>query len=131
MSYHEAMTRYIVSAMSVGLSYDTADAIRRDAERLHTIAERECNGDLTRAEPGDTDHRGRPLVVGACYSVGNINGPGPLRYYRTPDRETGCRRRIDAAAASIGAVADYQGDPRGAPVRIVLADGRTLYPPIR
>lgn len=131
MSYNESKARYMSAAMAAGMSYGVANAVRRDAQRLHTIAERECNGDLTRAEAGDVDHKGRPLIVGACYTVGNINGPGPLRYYRTPDRETGCIRRIGAAAASIGAHVEYQGDPRGWPVTITLADGRTLNPPCR
>jgi len=126
----ETLSRYIVAAIAAGLTYDAADKLRRDAVRLHTISEQECNGTLYRCEGPMQDHRGRPMVVDAVYQVTNINGPGPLHYYRTADRETGCRRRVDALAAKIGAKVEYQGDPRGCPVVLRLADGRDLYPPV-
>lgn len=136
MSYAKMVAEYINAAMNAGMDYETANAVRRDAQRIHTISEQECNGTLYRAEAGpngcaENDHRGRPLIADAVYQVSNINGPGPLRYWRTADRETPARARIEAAAASVGGVAEFQGDPRGWPVVIVLADGRRLSPPIR
>lgn len=119
----ETLSRYFAAAMATGLTYDDANSLRRDAVRMHTISERECNGTLYRCEDSMLDHRGQPMVIGAVYQVMNINGPGPLRYYRTADRETGCRRRV-------GAKVEYQGDPRGCPVVLELADGRKLYPPV-
>lgn len=126
----ETLARYFAAAMAAGLAYDDANSLRRDAVRMHTISEQECNGTLYRCEEPMQDHKGRPMVIGAVYQVSNINGPGPLRYYRTADRETGCRRRVDALAAKIGAKVEYQGDPRGCPFMLHLADGRDLYPPV-
>ena len=131
MSINEQLARYYAQAAALGLGYTNANLLRRDAQRMHTISEHECNGYLYRNEDdGAVDHRGRPMPVDAVYSVSNINGPGPLRYYRTPDRETGCRKRIEAIAATIGAVVEFQGDPRGWPVTIVAGDAR-LSPPVR
>lgn len=128
----EAEARYYSAAMAAGLSYDAADAMRRDAQRLHGIAEQECNGTLYRCEEeGDTDQRGRPLKVGKVYQVAGMNGPGPLHYYITRDMETPARARIEATAASIGGTVEFQGDPRGWPVTVTLADGREISPPIR
>jgi hypothetical protein len=126
----ERLIRYFCGAAQAGLSYTDADHLRRDAVRLQTISEQECNGTLYRCEGPMQDHRGRTMAIDAVYQVTNINGPGPLHYYRTADRETGCRRRIDALAAKIGAKVEYQGDPRGCPVMLRLADGRDLYPPV-
>lgn len=132
MSYSEHLARYYSAAMAAGLSYAHADSLRRDAQRLHTISEQECNGTLYRVEEdGAVDHRGRPMPVDTVWQVTNINGPGPLHYYRTADRETGCRKRIDALAAQIGAKPEYQGDPRGWPLTLRLPDGRTISPPVR
>jgi hypothetical protein len=130
MSYNQDVIRYHNDAARMGFTYEQANAMRRDAQRLHTISEQECNGNLYRAEEGDSNGNGKPLTVGAMYQVGNINGPGPLRYYRTADRETPARARIEAAAASVGASVEFQGDPRGWPVRITK-DGVTIAPPCR
>lgn len=128
----EAEARYYSDAMAAGLSYEAADAMRRDAQRLHGIAEQECNGTLYRCEEeGETNANGKPLKVGKVYQVGGINSPGPLRYFLTRDMETPARARIEATAASIGGVVEFQGDPRGWPVTVTLADGRTLSPPMR
>lgn len=130
-SFREHLARYFTEAARCGLSYDKANALRRDAQRLHTWGEHECNGVIERVEDdGRTDHRGRVMVKGATYAVSNINGPGPLRYWRTPDRETGCLNRIKAIAASINGEFEYQGDPRGWPVHIRV-NGVDLCPPVR
>lgn len=135
MTYRDYLTRYYSAALNAGLSYESADAIRRDAQRLHTWSERECNGDLQRMEEDGTflSLRGkeRPLKAGKVYAAWNINGPGPIQYTATSDRETPAIARIAKAAASIGATVELQGDPRGWPVSIKLADGRELSPPIR
>lgn len=136
--YNEALARYTAAAMDAGMSYHVANAVRRDAQRLTTIAVHECNGELERCEESEGpynahDSRGRPFVLtpGAVYRVWNTEGPGPNRYTRTKDMETPARARIDAAAASIGATVEYQGDPRGEPVTITLASGRKITPPTK
>jgi len=131
-TYAETVTRYMTAAMNAGMTYEQANSARRDAQRIHTISEQECNGTLVRID-GETwpDHRGRLLLDGKVYQVCNINGPGPLHYYRTADRETPARARIEAAAASIGATVEFQGDPRGWPVTITTQDGQRIAPPCR
>jgi len=131
MSYREHLARYHTTAAQCGLTYQQADAIRRDAERLHTWSERECNGELERFELADNarDHKGRPLV--GTFSAYNINGPGPIKYAKTPDRETGALRRIRTVAESVGATVEYQGDPRGWPITLSWTDKRELCPPCR
>jgi hypothetical protein len=131
MSYREDLARYFTRAAEMGLTYQQADAIRRDAERLNTISERECNGDLERIEEdGRKDHNGRPMIVGAVYNVSGYDRPGPIRYYKTRDNETPARARIEAAASSVGAAVEWQGDPRGLPVYLIK-DGAKLAPPCR
>lgn len=131
MSMTEQLASYYSQASALGLNFTTANRLRRDAQRLHTISEQECNGYLYRnEEDGAVDHRGRPMPIDAVYSVSNINGPGPLHYYRTPDRETGARKRIEAIAAAIGATVEFQGDPRGWPVTIIAGNAQ-LSPPVR
>lgn len=139
MSYrmnNETLARYVAQATRAGMTYDDMETLRRAALTLHGISEQECNGTLYRAEAGDTriDSKGvvRPLIEGAVYQVTGQNDPssnGRLRYYRTANRESGARRRIEAVAARIGARVEYQGDPRGWPVSLVMVDGRTIDPP--
>ena len=133
---HETAARYTIQCDRAGIGHDDAETLRRAALTLHSIAEQECNGTLDRAEAGDirTDRNGivRPLIEGAVYHVTGQNDPtsnGRLLYYRTADRETGARKRIEAIAARIGATVEYQGDPRGWPVELRMADGRTVSPP--
>jgi len=131
-SYREHCARYHAQAAQIGINYGDAEQLRRDAQRLHTWSEHECNGVIERVEDdGRTDHRGRPMVKGATYAVYNINGPGPLRYARTPDRETGCVNRIKAIAETLGAEFEHQGDPRGWPVTLKFPYGAELCPPVR
>ncbi len=123
------LIRYYTEAEAAGLSYEQANGLRRDAQRLHTISEHECNGVLYRAE--QDGYEGARLLEKDCvYWVSNINGPGPLRYTKTADRETPARKRIEDIAASINATVDFQGDPRGWPVQLKLKSGATLSPPV-
>ena len=92
MSYRIQVARYQAQASLLGIPYHVADALRRYAQRLHTISEQECNGTLWRVE--------------------------------------GCRKRIDAVAASVGGTVEYQGDPRGWPVTLRI-NGAELSPPVR
>ena len=127
------LARYYVECDHAGITYADAETLRRAAMTLHRWSEHECNGVIERCEDeGRTDHRGRPMLKGRVYAVSNINGPGPLRYTLTADRETPAVKRIEAIVAKLyGARLEIQGDPRGWPVHIQLADGRTISPPLR
>ncbi len=127
-----AITHYHINADRCGVPYEAAETLRRAALTLHGISEQECNGTLYRCEEPMNDHRGRPLKLDAVYQVTNINGPGPLHYYRTADRDTGARNRVNHLAVLLNATVEYQGDPRGWPFTLTMSDGRTLsVPPIR
>ena len=100
MTFQRTLIEYHNQAARLGVDYATAEQLRRDAQRLHRISEHECNGYLERVEDeGRVDHRGRPMQVGAVYSVSGMNSPGPLRYYRVADREMPARERIEAIAS--------------------------------
>jgi len=131
MSYAKWLAQYHAKASLLGMTYEDAETLRRDAQRLDTINIHEANGNLERCEEeGRKDHRGRPMIVGAVYQVFCHDGPGPLVYYKTRDMETPARARIEAIAARYGATVEWQGDPRGLPVKLIL-DDRELSPPCR
>src|SRR3990167_11449791 len=104
MSYKSQLTEYYDATGAIGMSFSDADAIRRDAQRLHRWAEAECNGEIERNEE-----------TGAVYRNYNINGPGPIQQVKTADRETPAVKRINGIAGKYGLIAMFQGDPRGYP----------------
>lgn len=133
-SYAELVARYHERARNAGLTFDQADAVRRDAERVATWDMHECNGNIQWAEDGATDHRGRALKSGRPYWVTGFDRPGgPPGGYWTERRDTftPALERVRAAAASIGATLEYNADPRGWPFVFKLADGSTFAPPVR
>jgi hypothetical protein len=129
----EHIARYFAAAERAGLPYHVANAIRRDAQRLHTWDTHECNGVIQRMEEAGEfrtlSGKVRKLEAGKVYTAWNINGPGPIQYSRTADRETPARKRIEDAAATVGGVVEFQGDPRGWPIR--CPNGVELSPPVR
>lgn len=132
--YREQLARYFAAMMVLGFTYDEADTIRLDAERIDTWNTRECNGNIEWAEAGQKDHRGRALKAGKPYSRWGFDNPNapPSGYYSPmADRYTPARERIDATAAAHSCTVRHQGDPRGWPVYIVAPDGREVGAPIR
>ena len=98
---------FAVNAGRLGLLEWECSQILRDAKRLQTWAEAECNGDIERDE-----------VTGKAFRTYNHNGPGPIKRYPTRDTETPARKRIEQIAKEHGLVACFQGDPRGAIVTL-------------
>ena len=131
MSMNEHLDRYFTTATACGLSHELADKVRRDAERIATWDTHECNGNIQWAEEGQLSHRGRPLKAGRPYWVFGQDGPGAIVWTPTTDRYTPAMARVKAAADSIGAVLDYNGDPRGWPFTFKMPDGREFSPPVR
>lgn len=132
MAYSEWLARYHTQSSNLGLTFNDANALRRDAERLATLSTHDANGTLERCEEaGRVDHKGRPMIVGAVYHAVNHDGPGPIHYYRTRDMETPARARVEAIAATYGATVEWQGDPRGLPFALVFPNGAHLAPPCR
>lgn len=95
--------------ISAGLSLDDAVALRRCALTLRRWFEREC---------GDANgwYLERDEATGKTYNV-NSNTD---RRYRTPDRETGARKRAASIIANYPGLTLYvQTDPRGAAVYVL------------
>lgn len=134
MSYNEALHRYIAAACNAGMTYNEADAVRRDAQRVCTWDVHECNGNIQWAEDGDTDHRGRPLKAGRPYWVHGADNPHcPPKGIWTPrnDTYTPAMARVRAVAERHGLTLEYNADPRGWPFRFKTKDGREFAPPVR
>ncbi len=73
----------------------------------------------------------RDEATGKTFAVYNIDGPGPLKRSRIPDREKGAQRRLLAILARYPALQAYeQGDPRGCALYIIprksLDDGKDV-----
>jgi len=105
---YEAIDR----AMSCGLTYDHAVAVRRIALTLRRWYELECNGEIQRDEVTN-----KPYWVsewGARWTTGK-------RCRRLiPDRETGALKRLKAIMAKYAPLQAYvQTDPRGGTIYLI------------
>jgi len=93
---------------SAGIAYNDALAIRRCAMTLHRWNELECgldNGCIERDEE-----------TGKTYWLNAMTG----KRYKTPDRETGAVKRLNAIMARYPGMSAYlQGDCRGAAVYVL------------
>jgi len=117
MSYAKDLLEYGHACAHAGVPSDVADAIRKDAQRLHTFYIQYCNGEI------ETDENGR---ASRCYS----RDDGSRVCHRTPNPEPGARKRIAAHCAEFGAALEINKDPRGWPVRFTV-ENITLCPPCR
>ena len=111
----------IRTLQAAGISWEDAYAVRRISMTLHRWNELECSGEVERDE-----------TTGKTFAVYNMDGPGPLKRYRIPDREKGAQRRLLAILARYPLLQPYeQGDPRGAALYIIprksLDDGRDVH----
>ena len=122
MTRQEAVRIHQQESILLNLGFTTAEAeqLRRISMTLHRWHEGECG----------SDHRclvrGR-MVNGefvydddgaAYWEVSGMSGPN--RYYRTPDREAGAKRRLAAILKSHAPMRAYiQTDPRGAALYIL------------
>lgn len=108
-------------AMSCGLTYAHAVAVRRIALTLHRWYELECgygndHGEwaIERGDNGD----GPPEMVHHHYLHGK--GKDYTTRYRIPDRETGAIKRLDAIMAHYPDLRAYlQTDPRGGTLYVI------------
>ena len=118
MSYAKDLLEYCHACAHAGVPSDVADAIRKDAQRLHTFYIQYCNGEI---ETDDDDKASRPI----------IRADGSRTYYPAPNPEPGARKRIESACEAIGATKlEVNRDPRGWPIRYTVK-GVTLCPPCR
>lgn len=118
MSYAKDCIEYARNAERAGVDQATADAIRKDAQRLHTFYIQYCNGAI---EIDEEENAFR------CYS----REDGTRVCHPSPNPEPGALKRITAACKAIGATElQIHRDPRGWPVRFTI-ENITLCPPCR
>lgn len=104
MSYDRDRGEFVEVMRNEGAPEAVALAVLRDAQRLHTLAEHQCGGD------------------------GSGSGP----YGEPTERQLAAWDRAEAAAEARivervkphGIEANFQGDPRGAVVKLRLPSGR-------
>lgn len=103
MSHDEDRGEFIATLRGEGVPEDVARGVLRDAQTLHTIAEHQCGdgaGSGPYGEPTDED------------------------IARWDKREELAQARIGGKLAAYGIESNFQGDPRGAVVRLRLPSGR-------
>lgn len=93
----------------LGFTTSDAAALVRASATLHTWHEHECNGAIQRDEETEK-----------CYWYNADTG---RELWRTADRETGARKRIEAIVARYPGLRAYvQSDPRGCALYIIRPD---------
>jgi len=97
MSKHRDDT--IMTLGRAGYTLQEARALIRQSARLHTWAERECNGEIQRDE-----------TTGIPYWHSSVTGK---RLGRVPDAESGALKLARGIAAAHDMTIYHQGDPRG------------------
>lgn len=91
--------------MSLGLSFDECETLRRCSMTLHRWAEHECNGVIQRDEQTN-----KP------YIHSSYDG---RKLYPTADREAGAIKRATAILKAHNLNLYHQGDPRGASLYVI------------
>jgi len=97
--------------MSLGISREDTEALRRISMQLRNWFEKECGADNGCIERDET--------TGKAYWLNSYN----MRRTPIADRETGARKRLAAIMAKYPTLTAYvQGDPRGCSLYILTAD---------
>lgn len=115
MNYQTERGVFLEVMRAEGVPQVVTRAVLRDAATIQRLAVAQCNGDY----PCDNGTR---AVVFTCKCEGGYV-PEAIKGGQCPD----CRAqaRIVKALAPYKIEADFQGDPRGACVKLVVPSGRT------
>ncbi len=110
-----------------GLPIEVARKLLRYGTTLHRLAEAQCNGDW----PADNGERDTVTCVRCeCnWAMGTLKGGGLCPDCRTSDAVKALLAEMNDARVLPSAAtwrAKFQGDPRGAVLRIVAPSGREL-----
>lgn len=131
MSYQTERGKFIEAMRAESMPYGYALAILRDAQVIQTCAEAECNDESADRDrvPCPKESQKNPSVDCLCRQYGsNQTDRDHGKIPRVSARSWRAERRIERLLASLdtpGFVADFQGDPRGACVKIKVPSGRT------
>lgn len=105
------LTHQVNRLMSLGISRDDAEALRRISMTLRRWFERECGIDNGCIERDET--------TGKAYWLNSMT----MRRSPIADKETGARKRLAAIMAKYPSLTAYvQGDPRGCSLYILTAE---------
>lgn len=104
MSYQRDRGEFIEVLHNEGVPEDVALDVLRDAQRIHTLAEHQC---------------------GDGYGAGPYGEPTEAQMADWEKREENAQARISGKLAAYGIVSNFQGDPRGAVVKLRLPSGRS------
>lgn len=108
----ERQTHQRMVLVSLGISVDDTESLRRISMTLHRWHKLECGTDDGCIERDEDD--------GKCYWSSRSNGHAAGRRYPTPDREYGALRRLAKIMAQYPTLQAYvQSDPRGCALYIL------------
>lgn len=123
---------FIAAVSKHGMDLDDARKLLRAGTTLQRLAELACS-----SEAADRDRIDCPAVTGGPCLCEHWSGCGcpdrdaPTLHHKVPrirvqeDRTE--RRVLKLMAAYPAMTTEFQGDPRGAVLRVTLPDGRTTY----
>jgi len=120
MSRQSEREMFMMRAVKIGLSWETAQRLLSLGVTLQRLAEAQCNGDW----PADNGERAvQECPRCACYWT-----PDTIKRAGCPD----CRaqdRVLKLLKDYADVCVEFQGDPRGAIMTLKTADGREVYVP--
>lgn len=111
--YQAQREEFIGRMVREGMDVETARLVLRDAATVQRWAEAECNGEIQRDDNGENPER----VYGH-----SIRSVWHETRFKVPDRDAQAQARIRKRMPR-GFAAVFQGDPRGACVKILTPSG--------
>lgn len=117
---------FLIIMAQEGVPLDVTRALMRAATTLHRLAEAECNGDDWRDPKGPWHYRAEKDVPTA--SCGDESGRVVMAWTRVTCSSCKGRRieqRVSELCAKHGLKPVFNGDPRGAVLKIIVPSGRT------
>lgn len=126
MSYQREREEFLVSMQREGVPLDVARLVLRDATTIQRLAEVACSDEAADRDrvrcPGD--RKGGGCLCrdnGSHDDAGNTHGKVPRYMIRDEQAQVRIAKRL----APFNVVPDFQGDPRGACVKLKVPSGRT------
>lgn len=122
MSKQRDREEFCAIMVTEGMPLDICRAVMRLGARLHREAELQCSDEAT-----DRDRIPCPGVerAGECVCDFDAAMGAHRDVTRSEVRELRARQRVEKLCAPYGIKPDFQGDPRGAVVKLKVPSGRT------
>jgi hypothetical protein len=137
MSRSRDREEFVAIMVAEGMPLDVCRAVMRAAASLQRIAELECSSESADRDRVPCPGRQRPLACicehwrsqdgqrgcGCTSPTGDADKHHPVT--RIARREQSIRSTVERICAPYGIKPDFQGDPRGAVVKLKVPSGRT------